>query len=85
MANRLEREAAIRAEIQAKLEAQAAKEAALAEARKQPKAPEVEEALAAKYGAMDLETRAFNILVDLGMVDLSPEPEETENPDDNAI
>ncbi len=81
----MEREAAIRAEIQAKLEAQAAKEAALAEARKQPKAPEVEEALAAKYGAMDPETRAFNILVDLGIVELTPEPEATENPHDYVI
>ena len=31
-------------------------------ARQQPKSPEEEAALAAKYGAMDLEERAFTIL-----------------------
>ena len=40
------------------------------EARKQPKSPEVEAALAAKYAAIEsLEDRAFQILVDLGMVE----------------
>jgi cold shock CspA family protein len=43
-------------------------------ARQQPKSAEEEAALASKYGAMDLEERAFAILVDLGMIDLNPDP-----------
>lgn len=45
------------------------------EARKQPKSAEEERKLKEKYGNMDLEDRAFNILVDLGMVDLHAEPD----------
>eukprot|EP00571_Detonula_confervacea_P010265 CAMPEP_0172298326 /NCGR_PEP_ID=MMETSP1058-20130122/1035_1 /TAXON_ID=83371 /ORGANISM="Detonula confervacea, Strain CCMP 353" /LENGTH=347 /DNA_ID=CAMNT_0013007593 /DNA_START=99 /DNA_END=1142 /DNA_ORIENTATION=+ len=42
--------------------------------REQPKSAEEEAALATKYGAMDLEEKAFTILVDLGMVGLNPDP-----------
>ena len=42
--------------------------------RAQPKSPEVEAALQAKYGAMELGERAFNILLDLGYITTSPEP-----------
>ncbi|KAL7438914.1 hypothetical protein ACHAXH_006748 [Discostella pseudostelligera] len=45
-------------------------------ALQQPKAPEVEAALAEKYAAMNLEERAFNILSDLGMIDLNPDPDD---------
>ena len=45
-------------------------------ARQQPKSAEEEAALASKYGAMDLEERAFSILVDLGMIELNPDPED---------
>lgn len=44
-------------------------------ARQQPKSPEEERDLKEKYGSMDLEERAFNILVDLGMVDLHSDPD----------
>lgn len=54
-------------------------------ARKQPKLPEEEEELKEKYGAMEIEERAFNILVDLGVEvnsDLAPlDWEDTENGD----
>jgi len=46
-------------------------------ARQQPKSPDEEQRLKEKYGSMDLEERAFNILVDLGMVDLHSDPDET--------
>lgn len=39
--------------------------------RQQPKSAAEEERLAAKYGAMELGDRAFNILLDLGMVQLT--------------
>ena len=45
-------------------------------ARQQPKSAEEEAALASKYGAMDLEERTFSILVDLGMIELNPDPED---------
>lgn len=48
--------------------------AAVMKARSQPKSPEDEAALAARYGAMDLEERAFSILVDLGMIELHLDP-----------
>ena len=38
--------------------------------------PEKKEDLAAKYAAMSLEERAFAILVDLGMVELTPDPDD---------
>eukprot|EP00585_Thalassiosira_rotula_P023978 CAMPEP_0196255490 /NCGR_PEP_ID=MMETSP0913-20130531/55348_1 /TAXON_ID=49265 /ORGANISM="Thalassiosira rotula, Strain GSO102" /LENGTH=382 /DNA_ID=CAMNT_0041542957 /DNA_START=28 /DNA_END=1176 /DNA_ORIENTATION=+ len=48
--------------------------AAVMKARLQPKSPEEEAALAAKYGAMELGEKAFTILTDLGMIDLNPDP-----------
>lgn len=64
--------AAREAEEKAAREAKAAEEARIAaeEAAKTP------EALAAKYGAMDLEERAFTILCDLGMIELHPDPDD---------
>ncbi len=57
-------------------------------ARKQPKSPQEEQELKEKYGSMEIEERAFNILVDLGMVELNPDPaplewEETDESDDS--
>ena len=47
----------------------------IALARQQPKSTEEERRLMEKYGNIeDLEERAFNILVDLGMVDLHSDP-----------
>jgi len=46
-------------------------------ARQQPKSMEEEQKLQEKYGDMDLEERAFNILVDLGMVNLHADPDST--------
>jgi hypothetical protein len=40
-------------------------------ARQQPKSPEEEAKLAAKYGRLSLEDRAFTILYDLGMIEIS--------------
>ena len=78
----MQREAAERAVIKARIEAEAARTAAIAEARKQPKPADVEKNLANKYGAMGTnEERAFSILVDLGIVELSLEPEDTVDPD----
>ena len=47
----------------------------IVQARQQPKSNEEEQELQEKYGSMDLEERAFNILVDLGMVDLHSDPD----------
>mmetsp|Transcript_22367 Transcript_22367/g.46396 ORF Transcript_22367/g.46396 Transcript_22367/m.46396 type:complete len:457 (+) Transcript_22367:62-1432(+) len=57
-------------------------------ARKQPKSPQEEQELKEKYGSMEIEERAFNILVDLGMVELNPDPapiewEENDDSDDS--
>jgi len=49
--------------------------AAIANARKQPKNKDEEKTLADYYGAMDLEERAFTILYDLGMIEMSPDPD----------
>ena len=47
----------------------------IAQARQQPKSMEEERRLQEKYGKIeDLEERAFNILVDLGMVNLHSDP-----------
>ena len=72
---RLQMETAERERIQAILQAEADRKAAILEARKQPKAPEVEKALAEKYGALEAGERAFAILIDLGIVELSPDPD----------
>ncbi|KAL7447326.1 hypothetical protein ACHAXM_010854 [Skeletonema potamos] len=50
---------------------------AVMKARQQPKSAEEEDALANKYGAMDLEERAFSILADLGMIELNPDPDDS--------
>jgi trigger factor len=50
-------------------------EAEVAEAREQPTSAEEEKKLQERYASMDLEERAFNILVDLGSVELTPDPE----------
>lgn len=57
------------------------------EARKQPKSAEEERQLKEKYGNMDLEDRAFNILADLGMVDLHADPDSSvwDEDDENAF
>jgi cold shock CspA family protein len=52
--------------------------AAVMKARSQPKSPEDAAALAARYGAMDLEERAFSILADLGMIELHLDPDDPE-------
>lgn len=44
-------------------------------ARKQPKSPEEEKKLAERYGGMNLEERAYNILIDLGMIIPSEDPD----------
>ena len=51
------------------------RQAAIAVARMQPKSPEEETVIAEKYGKMDLEERAFTILVDLGMIVPSQDPD----------
>ena len=49
----------------------------IVKARQQPKSTEEECILQQKYASIvDLEERAFNILVDLGMVDLNPDPDD---------
>ena len=58
---------------------------AIEEARRQPKSPEEEAALQAKYGQMDLEEKAFNILVDLGMIDLHDEPTDYGEDDEQSF
>jgi len=72
---RLEMETAERERIQAILQAEADRKAAIVEARQQPKTPEVEKALAEKYAALEAGERAFAILIDLGIVDISPDPD----------
>jgi len=53
-----------------------ARREAVEEAKRQPKSAEEDAALAEKYGGMPAEERAFNILVDLGLADLSPDPDD---------
>ena len=54
-----------------------------ADVLEQPKSEEDEEALAAKYAAMPPDERAFNILLDLGMVELTPDPDSPDYVDDD--
>ena len=74
LANRLEREERARALIRDRQEQIEAVKRAVEEARKQPKSEEEETQLADRYGAMELGEKAFAILVDLGMVEVSPDP-----------
>jgi hypothetical protein len=60
--------------VRAAIRERQAKQNAILKARKQPNSPEVEEALKKKYGAMSIQERAFCILVDLGMVEITPDP-----------
>ena len=56
--------------------------------RRQPKSAEEERRLQERYGKMDLEERAFNILVDLGMVEVhgdDPAPLSAEDDDEDAF
>lgn len=62
-------------EVEEDIEEVMDREAQIAEARRQPKSEEEEKALAERYGVMGDEERAFNILVDLGMIELTPDPE----------
>lgn len=52
------------------------REEKIANARKQPKSPDEERKLSERYAAMSLEERAFAILLDLGMIELSPDPDD---------
>ncbi len=58
-----------------KLAEMEAKREALAMKRMQPKLPEEEAALASRYGAMDAQERAYNILLDLGLIQLHEDPD----------
>eukprot|EP00577_Skeletonema_sp_RCC1716_P011596 CAMPEP_0113398824 /NCGR_PEP_ID=MMETSP0013_2-20120614/15191_1 /TAXON_ID=2843 ORGANISM="Skeletonema costatum, Strain 1716" /NCGR_SAMPLE_ID=MMETSP0013_2 /ASSEMBLY_ACC=CAM_ASM_000158 /LENGTH=432 /DNA_ID=CAMNT_0000283643 /DNA_START=109 /DNA_END=1407 /DNA_ORIENTATION=- /assembly_acc=CAM_ASM_000158 len=73
---RLAEEAAAAEALQAEVRELGYPSVAVMKARQQPKSAEEEAALASKYGAMDLEERAFSILTDLGMIDLNPDPED---------
>merc|ERR1712129_150703 len=50
-------------------------------AREQPKSVEEEKELATRYSRMDLEERAFNILLDLGMIEINPDPDDPDYDD----
>ena len=50
--------------------------AAAMKARQQPKSADEEAALAAKYAALELGERAFQILVDLQMIELNDDPDD---------
>jgi len=73
---RLAEEAAAKEALEAEARELGYPSVAVMKARQQPKSAEEEAALASKYGAMDLEERAFSILTDLGMIDLNPDPED---------
>jgi len=53
--------------------------------RVQPKSHDEEAALQAKYGAMEVGERAFNILLDLGYITLSPEPGDADFDGDDFV
>lgn len=52
------------------------KEEIIAKALKQPKAPDEEKSLSEKYAALPPGERAFTILLDLGMIELTPDPDD---------
>lgn len=75
LVDRLEREEQVREAVRFRKERLAARKSAILEARSQPKAPDVERALQDTYAAIeDLGERAFAMLVDLGLVEPSPDP-----------
>ena len=51
------------------------RKAAIVSARSQPKPVDIEKSLADRYAKMDLSERAYNILKDLGMIDITPDVE----------
>jgi hypothetical protein len=70
-----------RLQMEQKIRAQKAQESnkahdRIAMARKQPKSPEEESLLAERYASMDMKDRAFNILLDLGMITPSNDPDD---------
>ena len=77
LVERLGRDARIKAAIRERKEQIAKREAEIAEARKQPKPPDEEKRLFQKYAAIeDLSEKAFTIKVDLGMIQLTPDPDD---------
>jgi len=54
-------------------------ESATSDHDRQSQEKESEEIIAARYASMDLETRAFNILLDLGMVERTPDPDDVDD------
>ncbi|KAL3810007.1 hypothetical protein ACHAXA_006122 [Cyclostephanos tholiformis] len=77
MAAEKEEEEVTRKRTKVELEARVSREDNIAWARQQPKSTEEERRLQEMYGNIeDLEERAFNILVDLGMVDLHSDPDD---------
>lgn len=57
------------------LEAKLAEMEELQKKRQQPTLPAEQEALSKRYGEMNSEERAYNILLDLGLIELHPDPE----------
>jgi colicin import membrane protein len=77
LADRFAREEKVRAAERERLATIAAKQGNIDAMRTWPKSAEEEAALAAKYAAMDLEEKCFNVLLDLGMIKLHPDEEGT--------
>ena len=88
LAERLGRDARIKEAIRVREEHYAKRKAAIAEARRQPKAPEEERKLQEKYAAIEnLSEKAFAIKLDLGIIELTPDPSDPNYDDtyDNEI
>jgi Tfp pilus assembly protein FimV len=49
---------------------------AIKEALRQPKSQEEDKIISLRYANMSAKERAFNILLDLGLIELSPDPED---------
>ena len=75
LATRLEMQGEIAAAMILRREKKAVQVAAYKEARTQPKSPEVEKKYAEKYEVLSETERNFAILVDLGLVKESPNPD----------
>ena len=75
LATRLEMQGEVAAAMILRREKKAAQVAAYKEARTQPKSPEVEKKYAEKYEVLSETERNFAILVDLGLVKESPNPD----------
>jgi membrane protein involved in colicin uptake len=74
LSSRLEKQEKIHATKREQDELLAARLTSILRARSQPKPREEEDEIASRYGAMEARDRAFNILVDLGMVETTSEP-----------